>query len=290
MTLGQKIKKLRIEKELTQKDLADQLHVTFQTVSKWEGDTNEPDIATLKELAKLFDCSIDHLLSDDVEEPVKEEEKPVETVINKTIIIHEKPKHTCKKCGEEIPDDELEIYNAPHSHGVGKMHHMVYTQEFYHKHCLEEKLKAEEDAKTKFTKQRRHKNKTKCLVWSIIGGVLGLGGLLAILLAGNAIHPALSVLISIIFGYLMFSLIFCIMVGSYVSEVFVSVASWSIRFPGIIFSFDLDGFAFLIAMKILFAVLGFLIGLATLSLAVAIAGLCAMFTFPFVLVDPTNFD
>ena len=34
MTIGQKIKKLRLEKELTQKDLADQLHVTFQTVSK----------------------------------------------------------------------------------------------------------------------------------------------------------------------------------------------------------------------------------------------------------------
>jgi transcriptional regulator with XRE-family HTH domain len=52
MTLGQKLKKLRIEKGLTQKDLADQLHVTFQTISKWEGDTNEPDFSTLKELAK----------------------------------------------------------------------------------------------------------------------------------------------------------------------------------------------------------------------------------------------
>ena len=35
MTLGQKLKKLRTDKGLTQKDLADQLHVTFQTVSKW---------------------------------------------------------------------------------------------------------------------------------------------------------------------------------------------------------------------------------------------------------------
>ena len=59
MTLGQKIKKLRNEKGLTQKDLADQLHVTFQTVSKWEKDENEPDISTLRELAKLFECSMD---------------------------------------------------------------------------------------------------------------------------------------------------------------------------------------------------------------------------------------
>ena len=61
MTLGQKIKKLRTEKGLTQKDLADQLHVTFQTVSKWESGTNEPDIATLKELSKFFGCSFDFL-------------------------------------------------------------------------------------------------------------------------------------------------------------------------------------------------------------------------------------
>ena len=53
MTLGQKLKKLRTEKGLTQKDLADQLHVTFQTVSKWESDTNEPDFSTLKELSKM---------------------------------------------------------------------------------------------------------------------------------------------------------------------------------------------------------------------------------------------
>ena len=54
MTLGQKIKKLRNEKGLTQKDLADQVHVTFQTVSKWEKDENEPDVSTLRELAKLY--------------------------------------------------------------------------------------------------------------------------------------------------------------------------------------------------------------------------------------------
>ena len=59
MTLGQKLKKLRTDKGLTQKDLAEQLHVTFQTVSKWENDENEPDISTLKELAKLYDVSVD---------------------------------------------------------------------------------------------------------------------------------------------------------------------------------------------------------------------------------------
>ena len=64
MTLGEKLRNLRNEKRLTQKDLADQLHVSFQTISKWESDINEPDIATLKELAKFYGCSFDYLLND----------------------------------------------------------------------------------------------------------------------------------------------------------------------------------------------------------------------------------
>ena len=81
MTIGQKIKKLRTEKGLTQKDLADQLHVTFQTISKWEKDENEPDLATVRELAKLFGCSLDYLLSEDEEETPKEEVVVEETTI-----------------------------------------------------------------------------------------------------------------------------------------------------------------------------------------------------------------
>ena len=77
MTLGQKIKKLRTEKGLTQKDLADDIHVTFQTVSKWENDENEPDVSTIRELAKLFGCTLDYLLS---------EEEEIKTNINKYIL------------------------------------------------------------------------------------------------------------------------------------------------------------------------------------------------------------
>ena len=83
MTLGQKIKKLRTDKGITQKDLADKLHVTFQTVSKWEKDENEPDVSTIKELSKIFECSIDNLLSEeesqhsDIKEADTEEKEQV---------------------------------------------------------------------------------------------------------------------------------------------------------------------------------------------------------------------
>ena len=75
MTLGQKLKELRSLKGLTQKELADKLHVSFQTVSKWEKDENEPDIVTLKQLAKLFGCSVDSLLGGNEEEKGSEPNK-----------------------------------------------------------------------------------------------------------------------------------------------------------------------------------------------------------------------
>ena len=68
MTFGQKLKDLRTVNGITQKELSAMLHVSFQTVSKWENDLNEPDLATLKQLAKIFGCSLDRLTDFEEEE------------------------------------------------------------------------------------------------------------------------------------------------------------------------------------------------------------------------------
>jgi Predicted transcriptional regulators len=60
-TMGQTIKKLRKERSLTQEELAEQLNVTFQAVSKWENDTGMPDISQIVPLASVFGVSTDVL-------------------------------------------------------------------------------------------------------------------------------------------------------------------------------------------------------------------------------------
>ena len=67
MTLGTKIYEKRKEKGLTQEALAEKLGVSPQAVSKWENDASCPDIALLPKLAKLFEISVDELLSEDSE-------------------------------------------------------------------------------------------------------------------------------------------------------------------------------------------------------------------------------
>jgi len=57
-----RIKELREEKGLTQKQLGKEMGVASNTICNWEVGTREPDIATIKKLAKFFDVSTDYLL------------------------------------------------------------------------------------------------------------------------------------------------------------------------------------------------------------------------------------
>ena len=61
--IGKFIKKIRLENNLTQKQLADTLGVTYQAVSKWENGKNIPDIELLKEISERFNINIDEILN-----------------------------------------------------------------------------------------------------------------------------------------------------------------------------------------------------------------------------------
>lgn len=56
------LKKLRTEHHLSQQQLADLVHVTQQSIWKYENNIAHPDIDTIKELAVLFHTSIDYLV------------------------------------------------------------------------------------------------------------------------------------------------------------------------------------------------------------------------------------
>ena len=60
-TMGQIIRRLRKNADLTQEELADQLGITYQAVSRWENDTGMPDISQLVPIANVFDVPIDVL-------------------------------------------------------------------------------------------------------------------------------------------------------------------------------------------------------------------------------------
>jgi len=62
-TMGELIAARRKEKGMTQKDLADKLHITDKAVSKWERDLACPDVNTIPKLAELLDVSLEELMT-----------------------------------------------------------------------------------------------------------------------------------------------------------------------------------------------------------------------------------
>lgn len=68
MTFGEKLSKLRKEKNYTQEQLGDLLSVSRQSVSKWELDIAYPETEKLIEISSLFGCSMDYLLKEEATE------------------------------------------------------------------------------------------------------------------------------------------------------------------------------------------------------------------------------
>lgn len=56
------LKRLRNEKGITQKELADQVHVERSTIAGWETKDRVPDVEILIELAAVLGTTVDNLL------------------------------------------------------------------------------------------------------------------------------------------------------------------------------------------------------------------------------------
>ena len=68
------LKELREEAELTQSEVAKELNISAQSVSKWERGEALPSIEFLPKLAELYDCEINDFFSKPLKEPVVDEE------------------------------------------------------------------------------------------------------------------------------------------------------------------------------------------------------------------------
>ncbi|MBR0143279.1 MAG: helix-turn-helix domain-containing protein [Clostridia bacterium] len=76
--LGEKIRKLRKERGITQEKLAEHLGVTFQAVSKWESGATMPDVLLIPAIASFFGVSTDELF----DYSLYETEKKIEAIVD----------------------------------------------------------------------------------------------------------------------------------------------------------------------------------------------------------------
>lgn len=60
-SIGENIKKLRIKKNLTQKELANKLFICRQSISKWEKGLSYPQVTIINDLIKVLECTYEEL-------------------------------------------------------------------------------------------------------------------------------------------------------------------------------------------------------------------------------------
>ena len=100
--LGEKIKFLRKNKNISQEVFANYLGVSFQAVSKWENGNTMPDIGMIPAIASFFDVTIDELFDFHAYE--------IEKDIRKIVDEHSMYWYTDKKKAEEIIRNGLKRY------------------------------------------------------------------------------------------------------------------------------------------------------------------------------------
>lgn len=297
--LSQNIKKLRVQKGMTQKELAEKLHVTPQAVSRWENGEVEPSVSTIGEMADIFEVTADEIIGG--ERVIKEETAATDVapalVLNEESVIGdgivkkkdenvikneyaqksaEPPLQTfvygvCQICGKPITKHEDLVKKTFSRKGSS-------SEKVYCKKCADILKGVERKEKVKFAVLQRKRS----FIW---------GGLIAALVTAIAVYftaeytNTVGVILSAVGGIATFTFASCLFLkNNFIEDVFFAIASWGVvRFPGLIFSFDLDGIAWLIGMKILFAVIGFLIGFAVTGFATAVCMLLSLFVYPFAL-------
>lgn len=89
MKLEEKLISLRKANGLSQFNLAEQLGVSRQAVSKWEAGASKPSTENLKTLAALYDVPLEYLLNEDDPGPAHVERRTGE---NTEVGHHKKPK------------------------------------------------------------------------------------------------------------------------------------------------------------------------------------------------------
>lgn len=265
--IGANIKKLRLQHGMTQKNLADKLFVSSQAVSRWENGEVEPSIGTVMELAKIFGVTADEILGLEPRERSEkntQEEKQKEEVPPQILTL-------CEKCNRPIY----------HSNEIIREDGMILCTKC-NKENEEKKREVEERKQDNIARSARKKR----ILSFVFGSLAAVIFFICILNASDLFDTNKQMITSAIFVPIsMFTFVSCcILNNNFVGHMVLKIATWSIKMPGLIFAFDLDGCLWFIGMKILFAILGIVFGILMFMLALTIGAIVSIFVYPYAII------
>ena len=279
MGIGEKIKQYRIKSNMTQKDLADKLHVTNQAVSRWENNEAEPSFDTMRAMAGLFGCTMNDFfdMKSKAPEPIREV-KVVERVV---------PQQTkqvlalCENCNKPIYDtNDVHRFEKRIYHGrASEMHGYLYCTACNDARLAEEQKQAEQKRENEISILK--KRRLRSFIWpTIIFAII-----LAIAISFFRDGDSQTGVFSLVTAFLAFSFAACLFLkNNFLEDLWFDIAEWGfVRLPGVIMEFSLEGLIIGFLIKIILWILGFLLGLLCAILATIVGLVVSIFTYPFAL-------
>jgi len=165
MQFGEKLKKLRVSKNMTQKDLAEIINISPQAISRWENNEVEPSLETLRRLAEFFEVSMDDLFGN---EKKQEPEEPRQKIPEQKVVLA-----ICEGCNTPIYDKD-NIFRFTDQRGQKTVLCKV---------CQRQKMQKEQEAKRRKAVAELNAGKTRrkrgYLFGALIGGALLLLGVIS---------------------------------------------------------------------------------------------------------------
>lgn len=297
MSVGKNIRTYRLEKNMTQKDLSEELYVTAQAISRWENDEVEPGIEMIKKIAEILEVSVEDVI---LGRKDKEEERESAEVIEKeevtavssepvpvvaagpVVEVDKRPiLAQCSVCRKPIYQGDHIHY--PFTRGSARTRHTDLSRPFCHS-CEVKRVAKAKKQREQYVRSEARKFRIHGLVWGILAALIFAAILIGVMINEPSDKLVQYLLITIFGTYGVFALVFCLIVpNSIVSDVFYGISKFSIRMPGLIFTLDLEGIFWLITVKLTLMLISFLISAVAFIIAAIVSGSLAMFVFPFAL-------
>jgi transcriptional regulator with XRE-family HTH domain len=270
MTLGKKLALQRKANGLSQEEVALKIRVNTQTVTDWENNIGEPSIQNLKDLSALFEISIDDLLDtgmgdDDVAIGYC---KNCGIAINERNLGEKEPVVLCRRC--------VEVNKAQKRREEMKQNALRERQEKAHRARVMAEYSAFKDRQKTIRKK-----KAKSFIVAAIPTLLWI--VFMVYTQMQAFDQTEAILGGVV-AYCIFSFVALLFYDGPVRDLLVYMCTASIKWPGLVSTFDKDGFLWVIAIKSLFVVISFIFGLLCGILGIALGLVISPFVFPYKLI------
>lgn len=271
--IGEKIKALRNENKMTQKDLANKLFVTSQAVSRWENGEVEPSISTITELAKIFNITVDDLINSGIEEKENSD-------ANRQVLC------ICEKCNKPIYDQkDIRRFTRQIAVRNGRSYSLQQKDYVYCSKCDEQRMEEEKRESERIDKERKNKAKKRRIASFIVGTIIAAVFIVFSIICFTKPEGLQSGLIYLGLALIGFTLSSCfILNNTFITDLWFNIAETGfVKMPGVIFEFSLDGFIVGILIKVFLTIISYLIAFIFLVIATLFTGVLSIFVYPFAL-------